>query len=400
MPASGKERKRMEKLYYQFPYVKEFEAEVLSCTEGKKGYEVVLDRTAFYPEGGGQPSDTGMLGGVRVTAVYERGEDIIHCLERPLVTGTKVMGILDWETHYINTQQHSGEHIVSGLIHAQYGYDNVGFHMGREEMTIDLNGTLTWEQLMEIEKQANAVVYANVPIEITYPSAEELERLEYRSKKELSGLVRIVTIPGADCCACCGTHVERTGEIGAIKFLSMMNYKGGVRISMLCGIKAMEDYRRKTDQMLALSALLSAKPEAVLSAVERLKKEAAEKESELICLRKEWMEWKAALYPQTDSLLTVFEAGLEPVTVRQYCNLLMESKKGSVVCVCSGSDESGYSFCIGSPAVKLRESVKRLNAKLNGRGGGSDQMVQGTFYAAESQICEALKGEFSETAKE
>lgn len=384
----------MEKLYYQIPYVKEFEAEVLSCKEGKQGYEIALDRTAFYPEGGGQPSAVGSLNGVLVKAVYERGDAIWHVTEAPLAVGTRVHGCLDWEAHYRNTQQHSGEHIVSGLIHASYGYDNVGFHMGREEMTIDLNGVLSWEQLMEVERRANEVIYQNLPIEITYPSEEALKQLSYRSKKELSGPVRIVTIPDVDCCACCGTHVERTGEIGVIKFLSLVNYKGGVRISMLCGSPALEDYRNKTDQTLALSALLSAKPDRIVFAVERLKKELAETESAFLCLRKEWMELKAAHYPQAAPLLVVFEPDLDPVSVRQYCNLLMEKEKGGVCCVCSGSEKTGYAFCIGSKQIPLREAGKRLNAALHGRGGGSLQMIQGTFYAAEAEIRDAVTREF------
>ena len=390
----------MEKLYYQTPYVKEFEAEVISCTEGKKGYEIILDRTGFYPEGGGQPSDTGSLNGVSVNAVHERGEAIVHYTEGPLVPGTKVHGVVNWEDRYSNMQQHSGEHIVSGLIHKYYGYDNVGFHMGHEEMTIDLNGTLTWEQLMEIEREANEIVYANLPVQVTYPSREELDALDYRSKKELSGQVRIVAVPEADCCACCGTHVERTGEIGAIKFLSMIHYKGGVRISMLCGSKAMEDYRKKTDQTLALSAMLSSKPEAITEAVERLKKEAAEKDSLIIRLRKELMERKAESYPEGAPLLLIFEEGMEPVSVRQYCNLLMESGKGQVVAVCSGTEEAGYSFCVGSLSVNLREAGKKLNAELNGRGGGSPQMIQGTFYASREKISEVFGQTFSTPEKE
>lgn len=390
----------MEKLYYQTPYVKEFEAEVMSCTGGKMGYEIVLNRTGFYPEGGGQPSDTGWLNGVRVAKVYERGEEIVHDTEGPLMPGTKVQGVVDWEERFSNMQQHSGEHIVSGLIHKHYGYDNVGFHMGREEMTIDLNGSLTWEQLMEIEQEANAIVYANLPVHVSYPSPEELAVLEYRSKKELSGAVRIVEVPEADCCACCGTHVERTGEIGPIKFLSMIHYKGGVRISMLCGSKAMSDYREKTDQTLALSVMLSAKPGAITEAVDRMKKEAAEKDSTIIRLMKELMELKSEHFPGGAPLLLVFEEGMTPVSVRQYCNLLMERKKGTVVAVFSGAEEAGYSFCVGSLSVNLREAGKELNAELNGRGGGSPQMIQGTFYASRKKIEEVFKRKFSVPEKE
>lgn len=376
----------MEKLYYQIPYVKEFEAQVLSCSEGKKGYEIVLNRTAFYPEGGGQPSDTGSLGGVRVLEVKERNGEIIHFTDEPLTEGDTVKGIVDWEVRFTNTQQHSGEHIVSGLIHRHFGYDNVGFHMGREEVTLDLNGSITWEQLMEIEKEANQVVYANLPVRVYYPTPEELKALDYRSKKELTGEVRIVEYPGADICACCGTHVERTGEIGAIKFLSLMNYKGGVRISMLCGEKAMEDYRRKTDQTISISALLSAKPDALTEAVERLKREDAEKDGTIARMWRELMALKAERFPEGENLLLVFEEGLSPVAIRQFCDLLLKEKKGRTAAVFSGSDADGYSYCVGSTERNVREDGKKLNASLNGRGGGSPQMIQGTFHAPASEI--------------
>lgn len=382
---------KMEKLYYQLPYVKQFEAKVLSCEKGKKGFEVILDRTGFYPEGGGQPSDTGMLGEARVLEVHEKGEEIIHYTDREMQTGQTVAGTIDWEGRFSNMQQHSGEHIVSGLIHGRYGYDNVGFHMGHEEMTIDLNGSLTWTQLMEIEKEANEVVYSNQYIAVTYPTEEELAELDYRSKKELTGQVRIVEIPGSDCCACCGTHVERTGEIGAIKFLSMIHYKGGVRISMICGAKAMEDYDRKTDQAIAISNLLSAKPDRLAEAVERLKNEAAEKDARIGALTRELFTLKAERYEEGQKLLLVFEEGLLPVQVRQFCNLLLEEGKAGTAAVFSPDGRGGYNYCAGSRAIDMKEAGKTLNAKLNGRGGGSSQMIQGSFAAPEEEIKEVFE---------
>lgn len=382
---------KMEKLYYQLPYVKQFEAKVLSCEKGKKGFEVILDRTGFYPEGGGQPSDTGMLGEGRVLEVHEKGEEIIHYTDREVQAGRTVAGTVDWDGRFSNMQQHSGEHIVSGLIHGRYGYDNVGFHMGHEEMTIDLNGLLTWEQLMEIEKEANEVVYSNQQIAVTYPTEEELAELDYRSKKELAGQVRIVEIPGSDCCACCGTHVERTGEIGAIKFLSMIHYKGGVRISMVCGAKAMEDYDRKTDQATAISNLLSAKPDRLAEAVERLKNEAAEKDAQIGALTRELFALKAEKYEAGQKLLLVFEDGLLPVQVRQFCNLLLEEGKAGTAAVFSPDGRGGYNYCAGSRVIDMKEAGKTLNAKLNGRGGGSSQMIQGAFAASEEEITEVFK---------
>ena len=194
----------MKKLYYESPYKKEFEATVLSCVKGKKGYEAVLDETAFYPEGGGQPADTGVIDGVRVYDVHERDGVVVHYTEGELPEGKKVKGVIDWERRFCLMQEHSGEHLVSGLIHSVFGYDNVGFHMGAEEVTIDLNGTLEWKDLMEIEEKANEIIWENREIYAGFPPKEELCAMEYRSKKELTGDVRIVRIPGGDVCACCG----------------------------------------------------------------------------------------------------------------------------------------------------------------------------------------------------
>ena len=225
------------RLYYQIPYVKSFMCTVEHCEESGKGtWLVTLNQTGFYPEGGGQPYDTGTLNGIPVLSVHERGEQVIHELAQPIEEGTLAEGIIDWQRRYDNMQLHTGEHILSGLVHKHFGYDNVGFHMGAEEVTVDFNGIIEPEDLDWLEDEANQLVYANVPVKVLYPSEEELRTMEYRSKKELSGLVRIVEVPGADVCACCGTHVENTGEVGIIKIRSMIHYKGGVRLSMLCGL--------------------------------------------------------------------------------------------------------------------------------------------------------------------
>ncbi len=205
----------MERLYNEDAYIREFDAEVISCTEAGTGYEVLLDRSAFFPEGGGQPADTGTLGNARVLDVQERRGEVVHMTDRALLPGSTVHGAIDWDRRFERMQEHSGEHIVSGLIHRKYGYDNVGFHMG-EEIRLDLSGVLTWDELMDIEREANEIVFLDVPLHIWIPGEEELSRTDYRSKKELSGDVRLVEIPGADICACCGTHVKRTGEIGPI----------------------------------------------------------------------------------------------------------------------------------------------------------------------------------------
>ncbi len=378
----------MEKLYYQYPYVKEFDAVVLSCEKGRQYYETELDRTAFYPEGGGQPADGGTLSGIPVLDVRERDGRILHMTKQPFTPGEQVHGTIDWEKRFSLTQEHSGEHIVSGLIYRKYGYHNVGYHMG-EEIRLDLDGVLTWEELMEIEKAANEIVYSNVPLRIWYPDAEELARMDYRSKKELTGEVRLVEIPGADICACCGTHVEYTGEIGAVKFLSMIHYKGGVRIMMHAGARAMEDYRKKTDANREICELLSAKPYEAARAVRRLLEEEKQKDIRISALTRELFRLKAEALPDHAALLIDFTEGLSPLELRKYCDFLMKQEKGVICAVFSGTGEEereAYSFCIGSSTLDLRAACKELCARLSGRGGGSAQMVQGTFFAGEAEI--------------
>ena len=231
-----------EKLYYKDSHCLVFDAVVIDCREEKKGYSVVLDRTAFFPEGGGQLADTGTLGGVRVTDVHEKGGDIRHYTNAPLTVGECVHGEIDKEQRLRRMQNHSGEHILSGLVHNTYGYDNVGFHMGAECMIIDFSGELSWEQLMELETKANGVVRQNLPLHIWFPNEAELHALEYRSKLELTENVRIVEIPGVDRCACCAPHVERTGEVGVVKILDSQRHRGGQRVSVICGLDALEDY--------------------------------------------------------------------------------------------------------------------------------------------------------------
>ena len=275
---------KTRRLFYEDVYIQEFEAIVLSCEEKDGKYHVILNATAFYPEGGGQPYDMGILGGAHVTAVHDVKGEIVHYTDAPLAVGETVTGEINWDRRFQNMQGHSGEHLVSGLIHAKYGYDNVGFHMGSEEITIDLNGTLTWDELLEIEKKANRMIWENLEISAVYPEKDELDAMEYRSKKELTGDIRIVSIPNGDTCACCGTHVAKTGEIGLVKFLTMIHYKGGVRISLLCGEEAVMDYEKKREELQKISVFLSAKAGKTADAVEKLKNELMQ----TTCAQKYW----------------------------------------------------------------------------------------------------------------
>lgn len=382
----------MKKLYYDSAYTRTFEAKVLSCTDGKKGYEVVLDQTAFFPEGGGQPYDTGVLGDVNVTAVHEVKGEIIHYTDAPLPVGETVTGEIDWERRFRNMQGHSGEHLVSGLIHAKYGYDNVGFHMGSEEITIDLNGLLEWEDLLEIEKKANRIIWENREVYAGFPSAEELEKIDYRSKKELSGEIRIVSIPGGDTCACCGTHVKTTGEIGLVKFLSMIHYKGGVRISLLCGEKAVMDYEKKRDELQKISVLLSAKAGKTADAVDKMKNELMMTQAKLSEMSRKLMKIEADQLEDGNERICWLRDGYDMTELRHFVNFALEEKKRETVLALSESVNGGFSYVLGSQSEDMRALSKELNGELSGRGGGSSQMAQGTFFAKKEELISNLAG--------
>lgn len=381
----------MNKLYYDSAYIKEFEAQVLSCQEGKKGWEITLSATAFYPEGGGQPADTGILGNVRVTDVHEKDGQVVHYTDGPLPVGEMVRGVIDWDRRFQHMQEHSGEHLVSGLIHQRFGYDNVGFHMGTDEVTIDFNGVLEWEDLMAIEEKANGMIWENLEISAVYPEKDELDAMEYRSKKELTGAVRIVSIPGGDVCACCGTHVERTGEIGLVKFLSMIHYKGGVRISLLCGKRAVEDYERKRDQVQKISVLLSARPGEIARAVEKLKEEEAKLQEKLVAAYDKLIASEVRDIKEGDGDIFILEPDFEAIQLRHLVNRMLEEKKGRTVLALGGAAEGSFLYVLGSRDGDMRQLSRELNGLLNGRGGGSAQMAQGTFFATKDQLQAILK---------
>lgn len=381
----------MNKLYYDSAYIKEFEAQVLSCQEGKKGWEITLSATAFYPEGGGQPADTGLLGNVRVTDVHEKDGQVVHYTDGPLPVGEMVRGVIDWDRRFQHMQEHSGEHLVSGLIHQRFGYDNVGFHMGTDEVTIDFNEVLEWEDLMAIEEKANGMIWENLEISAVYPEKDELDAMEYRSKKELTGAVRIVSIPGGDVCACCGTHVERTGEIGLVKFLSMIHYKGGVRISLLCGKRAVEDYERKRDQVQKISVLLSARPGEIARAVEKLKEDEAKLQEKLVAAYDKLIASEVRDIKEGDGDIFILEPDFEAIQLRHLVNRLLEEKKGRTVLALGGAAEGSFLYVLGSRDGDMRQLSRELNGLLNGRGGGSAQMAQGTFFATKDQLQAILK---------
>ena len=374
------------RLFDQDSYVQAFDATVLACEQQETGFAVVLDRTAFFPEEGGQSADGGTLGGAQVLEVQEKDGVITHLTDAPLQIGATVHGQLDFEARYQKMQIHSGEHIVSGLMHRKYGYNNVGFHLGGE-ITMDFDGELSREQLDEIEDEANRIIYENVAITAEYPSSAVLAATEYRSKLDLSENVRLVTIGEYDVCACCAPHVARTGEIGLIKLLDAIRYKGGMRIHFLAGSAALAHYRKTWQDVVAISVMLSVKQSEVVQGV-RKKDAEIEKRSALISsLRRQLLDYKIAALKDTEGNLCIFTDDPDMLSLRLLVNAGVPKCTGICAAFC-GNDEDGYKYIMGSATVDLKSLSKQINAALGGKGGGSAQMIQGSCTAAEQVIRE------------
>ena len=387
-----------EQLYYQDSYIKDFEAVVLSCIPNGNHFEAVLDRTAFFPEGGGQCADTGVLHienrEIQVFDVQERNGEIIHFIDKEILPGQTVIGELDFQERFSKMQQHTGEHIISGIVHRRFGYENVGFHLGKEEVTMDYDGPLTPEELRSIEYEANQVVAENREIRAYFPGTEELEKIPYRSKKELQGKIRIVEIQDCDICACCAPHVKTTGNVGLIKITNAIRYKGGMRLWITCGMRALEDYNQKEASVVQISNMLSAKQQEVTDAVKRLteeiqqlKEKAAKMQERLVMgyLESE----KVVLKENPNANLLLFEKELDAMAMRNFVNAGMELTKG----VCGafvGDEKQGFRYVLGSSG-DIREIGKKLNAAFQGKGGRKPPMIQGSLVGEEEKIREFLE---------
>lgn len=374
-----------EKLYYNDGRLAAFTATVQDCRQVPEGWEIVLDRTAFYPEGGGQPCDRGTLERWDVLDVREEDGVIFHRLESPLLPGETVRGRVDLARRLDFTQQHSADHILTGVIHRRYGFDNVGFHMGETSTFIDFNGALDEGALAEMERVANEVVWMDLPVEVSWPDGETLAAMDYRSKKELTGPVRIVTIPGVDVCACCGTHVRRTGEVGTIKILSCVKLRGGVRVEYVAGRRAYLYFDEIQNQNHLVSMSLSAKPLRTAEAVRRLLEERDGLKARAAGLERERCVMLAEqLRGRGDVLL--FEGELSADGVRRLADAVKDTC-GGMVLVCSGSDEAGYQYALATAEGDVRPRGQAMNDALQGRGGGREaNFMQGSLRSARAEI--------------
>ncbi len=384
----------MCELFYRDPYIRSFSATVVSCIEHKGAWLTVLDDTAFYPEGGGQEADHGTINGIEVFDVHRKDGKIVHYMKEPVEAGMDLECRIDWDRRFDHMQNHTGEHIVSGLIHKEFGYDNVGFHMGKEIIQIDFNGPLTWDDLMGIELKANQIVMNDVPLHIWCPDKEELDQIDFRSKKELNGTVRLVEVAEADLCACCGTHVASTGEIGLIKILSVAKYKNGVRVEMVSGNRALNLMRKVYNNNRAISASLSAEMLKTAEAVEKTKQESQKKDQLIGSLQSQLLEYRLASFETDQDFLLDEEENMDRVAMIHMAGRMLDEKRTEVAAVLS-KQMDGYAYFICSKTVNLAALSKQLNTQLNGRGGGRPDNIQGFFQSDIQTIREVFVKTFT-----
>lgn len=376
-----------EKLFDFDGYLLSFDSRVLSCTEIESGYAVVLAATAFAPEGGGQRSDIGRLGGAAVSDVRILDGIITHIIDAPLAVGEIVHGEVDRERRIRHLQNHTGEHIVSGLLHSHYGYNNVGFHLGSEDVTLDIDGALDEDMLRGIERAANEVVTANLAVRAEYPGPAVLKSLSYRAKLDLTENVRVVTIEGVDACACCAPHVTRTGEIGMIKLISAMRYKGGTRIHMKCGFDALDEFNAEYARAVAISNRLSLPREAIAEGVDKLWEDLAAANFRIVGLKRELIALKADAAKQTDGNLVFIEKDMDAGDLRMLVSAAADKAGG--VCAAFSEDGKGcYSFVAMVRDEDFEAWRKTFCDKLNARGGGRAPFLQGKANCTEGRIRE------------
>ncbi len=388
-----------KKIYDRDPHQTRFEARVLSCTPTENGYAVILDQTAFFPEEGGQGCDRGTINGETVRHIAIDADNVLtHYLNVPFEEGTTVEGLVDWNKRFDYMQQHTGEHIFSGLVHARFGYDNVGFHLSEEYTTMDYNGSLTDEEVTQLEQEANRVITQNLPIRTFFPTKEEAAALSYRSKIEIESALRLVEIPGVDLCACCAPHVDFTGQIGFLKVIDAKSHRGGMRLTFLCGMRALLYCEENQSILSSLSATLSVPFASLTEAVDKLKEDGLSKQQRINALQEKMLTLQLQNLPgpQSNSNAILFVESMDMKAVRNAVNTLMAQYLGYSA-IFTGSDAAGYSFIIGSTTLgdsALGEAKKTdcnqlaalLREKLGAKCGGSPQMIQGSVTAKESDI--------------
>ncbi|MBQ4601198.1 MAG: alanyl-tRNA editing protein [Oscillospiraceae bacterium] len=372
------------KLFYEDCHCREFSATVTGCQETPKGYAVTLSATAFYPEGGGQFCDIGTLGDAAVTDVREEKGQLFHYCDRPLALGSTVRGSIDWQRRFDLMQQHTGEHIVSGILHQMFGYHNVGFHVGKDVMEVDFDGPVSPEALAQVEEKANRAVWENLQVRCWYPGEAELPNVGYRTKRPLPWPVRIVEVPGYDKCACCGVHVAYTGEVGMIKILSCVKFHQGVRMEMVCGGRALSYLNRIYEQNRLVSQTFSAKPLETGDAARRISEALASEKLRCAALERELFDRIAASYASQPYALR-FEDGMAPGSVRLLAERISQHVPLAAV---FSQTEGGFDVCLAGQPEQVRTLGAAMAKALSGRGGGKPGFFQGRVQAKKEEICQ------------
>lgn len=387
-----------EKLFYTTQYDTKFTATVIECTQNKDRYEIILNRTLFYPEGGGQPGDIGFLNEVEIFDTHEHGENVIHYSKNPIEKGTEVNGEINWDYRLDLMQNHTGEHMISGIICEKYNCNNVGFHMGKERITIDFDAKIPDEDLADLELKVNKGIWANVPISVNSYKGEELDAIDYRSKIPLDGYVRIVKAGDFDCCACCGTHVAFAGEVGLIKIVGSQNYKGGTRLEILCGVRAFNHYNMCQESVKKISNTFSAKEDKVFESIEKLINDNSKLQSKVKDLQEGYF---LNVSRQIESYLKKDESNVNILILEEELNgkdmalfskyILNNIGNNNEVAIFSKNDIGNYSFLIASNEVDVKPTFNGIKEKFDCKGGGKPTSVQGSVICGINELTEYLE---------
>ncbi len=379
-----------EKLYYQDSYNFSFEANIYQIINGDK-IAVILDRTCFFPEGGGQKSDIGYIGNSFVYDVQEIDGIIYHYvkdlsdLECNKIYNCKI----DGNIRFSRMQAHTGEHILSGLAYKYFGAENVGFHMDETQlMTVDFDLPLSPEQVSFLENESNRCIYENHPVKSEIYTVEDAKNLRYRSKIEFSDYIRIVSISDVDMCACCAPHLNCTAQVGLLKILSCISHRGGVRLSLICGIAAFNDYKDKFKQILNISSMICSPHDKTDAGVEQLISQNKDIRKKISDQKERLFNFICDSVTYEDFIIMSFN-DFNAEELRLLSNKL-SSKSQYGVFLFTGNDYNGYSYCFNSDIINSSDFLREMKASINATGGGKGNIIQGKIQCDKQSILDFL----------
>lgn len=382
--------KMTECLYYDQSYLTEFDANVLNCEAVGGGFDVTLDRTAFYPTSGGQPHDTGLLGGARVMNVWLDERHVAHhLLDAPLEAGAAVRGRIDWARRFDHMQQHTADHMIAGVIWRMHQGYTVGLHLGEAFSTIDIvmpDGATRFsdQRTREIERLVNSDIQRDLPVRCFFPDARELARLPLRKQPTVDENIRVVMIGEEECVACGGTHVSGAGQVGPVKILWTAPSRGKLRLAFVAGMRAIADYQARYDATERAAALLSCKPSELPKALEAALERAQEVEQQLGAFkRRRALDAQKGLLeraePLEDGWRLVAETfdDLEMDALKELAKRLTEQPNLYALLGIRQGEGLALLFASSPGGVSMGELMKEVTGALGGKGGGRPEFAQG-----------------------